>query len=252
MTALEIVETGEIVEMMTSEQASSVTTQISLKLDVIADNYESVLPLMRQAITRQAHVALGYASPGAYVADRFGKTLSRLGVEMRREVVRELSSAGLSTRAIAPVFDVTHKTIVKDLQVVPEVPPGDVTVIPAQQFAKLVESDEPEDAPGLRAAVAARSVDAPEPEPEPVKITGIDGKTYTPSPKPARTAPYRKPLPDVAKTAGFEFRQSMDRVLRVFEDNRYRQNEEQVANALRGHLLYVAETVAAVIDQLPN
>lgn len=43
-----------------------------------------------------------------------------------REVVKELTEAGLSTRAIAPVFGVTHKTIVKDIQatqVVPRVPP---------------------------------------------------------------------------------------------------------------------------------
>lgn len=63
--------------------------------------------------------------------------------------------------------------------------------------------------------------------------------------------PPRKPLTETAKTRGFAMRQAADAVLRIFEDDRYRTNEKQVADALRGHLLYVAETVAAVLDQLP-
>lgn len=48
-------------------------------------------------------------------------------VAFRREIVHELSDAGMSTRAIAPIFGVSHKTIVKDGQVVPEVPPAPVS-----------------------------------------------------------------------------------------------------------------------------
>lgn len=63
--------------------------------------------------------------------------------------------------------------------------------------------------------------------------------------------PPRKPLTDMAKTRGFALRQATDSLVRIFEDDRYRTNEKQVADVLRGHLLYVAETVAAVLDQLP-
>ena len=60
------------------------------------------------------------------IADRFGGSLSKLGIQLRREVVRELTDAGLSTRAIAPVFDVSRQMISKDLranEVATELPP---------------------------------------------------------------------------------------------------------------------------------
>ena len=60
----------------------------------------------------------------------------------------------MSTRAIAPIVGTTHKTIVKDLQVVPPVPPEPKTMM-------LVNPDtgEVEDVPARH-------------------ITGIDGKEY--------------------------------------------------------------------------
>lgn len=97
----------------------------------IADNYTAVMPLIREAIDRNVHAVLGYASPGAYVKDRFGDALGKLGVELRREVVKELSRAGLSTRAIAPVVGVTRQMVSKDLrtpQVATELPPAPIVV----------------------------------------------------------------------------------------------------------------------------
>jgi hypothetical protein len=67
----------------------------------------------------------------------------------------------------------------------------------------------------------------------------------------ASRKPPRKALVEVAKTRGFALRAATDSLLKIFDDDRYRTNEKQVADALRGHLLYVAETVAAVLDQLP-
>lgn len=69
--------------------------------------------------------------------------------------------------------------------------------------------------------------------------------------RPAPRKPPRKPLVDVAKTRGFALREAADSLVRIFSDDRIRTNEKQVADVLRGHLLYVAETVAAVLDQLP-
>lgn len=87
------------------------------------------------------------------------------------------------------------------------------------------------------------------PKTEPAIVTGLDGKTYH-RPSISRKPP-RKPLLDVAKTRGFALRQATESLMKVFEDDRYRSNEKQVADVLRGHLLYVAETVSAVLDQLP-
>jgi hypothetical protein len=59
--------------------------------------------------------------------DGNGATLSRLGVDLRREVVRELTEAGLSTRAIAPVVGVSNITVSKD-QGVRDLTPNPVSV----------------------------------------------------------------------------------------------------------------------------
>ena len=215
-----------------------------LRVDRIKVGVEAVWHLIAESYQARDWEALGYTSWDDMCTREFGTSRLRLPREERQEVVASLREQGLSIRAIAAVTGDHYSTVSRELSAVADATPERVLVA-------IAESEEAYAAE--IAEEATQTVDAPvHIAPEPAKVIGIDGKTYTPSPKPARTAPYRKPLPDVAKTAGFEFRQSMDRVLRVFEDNRYRQNEEQVANALRGHLLYVAETVAAVIDQLPN
>jgi hypothetical protein len=263
MTELMVVETGEVVVQMTAEEASSITTQISVKLDALADNYESVMPLIRDAITRQAHAALGYNSPGAYVAERFGRALSRLGGHLRREVSRELSEAGLSTRAIAPVVGVSHMTVARD------VASGVTDVTPDPVDAELVDDESenesvrvpagvhipatPDDAPLTQEQ--CEELDAgsrPEEERQPAPVIGLDGRRYArPVPKPATSKPRTKPITDTAKNKGFELRSNALAIKKLLEDPRYPTNEKQVALALRGHLLYVAETVAAVLDQLP-
>lgn len=64
----------------------------------------------------------------AYVSARFAWALTCLPVEVRRPVVAQLSAAGMSTRAIAPIVGTTQKTVVKDTQaarsqVIPQVSP---------------------------------------------------------------------------------------------------------------------------------
>lgn len=133
---------------LTRGEAERITKRISLKLDTIADNYQAVMPLIREAVERNAAAALGYSGVSAYVADRFGGALQRLGVETRREVVKELTAGGMSNRATASVLGVDERTVRND-----------------------------------RLSGAENS--APESEPRPV--TGLDGKTYQPArPEPVR------------------------------------------------------------------
>jgi hypothetical protein len=103
-------------DVLTEAEAERLTTRISLKLGVIVDNTEAVMPLIREAIERNAYAALGYASHGAYVAERFGDTLTRLEVAQRRDVVRELTAAGMSNRAAGAVLGVNEKTVRNDLR----------------------------------------------------------------------------------------------------------------------------------------
>lgn len=113
MSEMVDIATGEIVEF-DKAAAERRAERITLRLDAIADNYVAVMPMIREAIEKRDDLALGYRSPGEYVADRFGGALQRLGVDVRREVVRELTAAGMSTRAIAPVVGVSQQMVQKD------------------------------------------------------------------------------------------------------------------------------------------
>jgi len=184
--------TGEILDVEEAERRAS---YICTDLDAAAGSFEHAMGLMRQAITERDDIALGYRSPGDYVSDRFGGRLSRLGVDLRREVVRELTEAGMSTRAIAPVVGVDQKTVVRDRRageanaspapspvVEAEVPDSAESV--AGDTSKAVQSEGEVIPPG---ANLANDGGAPRPP-----VTGIDGKTYaapthrpTAVPKPA-------------------------------------------------------------------
>ena len=59
---------------------------------------------------------LGYASRTAYMADVFGDSPLRLERDARQELVADLSAQGMSTRAIAPIVGVGHKTVARDLE----------------------------------------------------------------------------------------------------------------------------------------
>lgn len=177
--SLTVIETGEVIEPMNRVEAERITARIADKLDAIADNLEQVLPLIGEALTKDAWKALGYASPTAYVSERFAGALGRLSADVRRPVVQQLSQAGMSTRAIAPVVGASHMTVSNDLAGVKDFTPA------------------PNPAPRVQSATSA-----PSPAPAPT-VTGMDGKTYSrpePKPEPAQDQvapkPRRKPLGD--------------------------------------------------------
>jgi hypothetical protein len=115
-------------DVLTEAEAERLTARISRKLSVIVDNTEAVIPLIREAIERNAYAALGYASHGAYVAERFGDTLSRLTVAERRDVVRELTATGMSNRAAGAVLGVDEKTVRNDQRAGAELSAPDLPV----------------------------------------------------------------------------------------------------------------------------
>lgn len=209
MTAVNV-ETGEVVDVMSAEDAERITLRISLKLGSLADTYEAVMPMIRDAIVRQAHAALGYPSPGAYISDRFGDSLSRLGAEMRRDVVSELSAAGMSTRAIASVVRVHHDTVASDRKA------GVGNPTPEPKWVSATEA-----------------LAFPKPEPEPAKVVGLDGKTYTrPAPAPAPPVErqvYRRPLADGFRDASLDLAKVVARVENLVADDRLAKNKNEVA-----------------------
>lgn len=152
------------------EEAERLTHRIELKLGTLADAYESVMPLIREAIERKAHEALDYQTVQAYVEARFAGHLTRLEANVRVGVVKELQAAGMSTRAIAPIVGVSHMTVARDLD-------AGVT--------SVTTDVEPE------VETFTGDVLDPESQPEPFKIVGRDGKQYPrPDPRPEQPGPF--------------------------------------------------------------
>lgn len=243
---------GQVVEF---DQAAAErrAERIRLRLDSIADNYAAVMPMIREAINQRDDLALGYPSVSAYVADRFGGALQRLGVEVRREVVRELTAAGMSTRAIAPVVGTSHETVrsdlssgVKSLTPEPDYIPDHVKAklhaqrIREQRAAERAQTTPSDAATGGEVTPAAGSApDVPservEPPPQAPRrsVTGLDGKTYTPR---EPSAPRRVSLADDARNVALDLQKVVARIERIATDDRLGRNKEEVAARLRHHL----------------
>lgn len=142
---VEVDTTGAAVELDVAA-ATRLDTRIRLMAGTVRDNLIKLGELVDEAKTGQIHVALGFASWTAYLADALGGQLE-LTTESRRAVVELLAGEGMSQRAIATAVGVSQKTVDRDLD---HVSHGD----------------------------------SPEPAASPEPVTGLDGKTYTPKPKP--------------------------------------------------------------------
>ncbi len=62
----------------------------------------------------------------------------------------------------------------------------------------------------------------------------------------------RRPLPEQARDAGWELRKAAERIERITGDERMAGNRRRVTLALRGHLHWVADTVAAALELLDD
>lgn len=68
--------------------------------------------------------------------------------------------------------------------------------------------------------------------------------------KNAPAVPRRSPLPEQAGRAGWEFRRAVERLERIYADDRFAANREQVAASLRGHLTYATEVMPDLLRGL--
>jgi hypothetical protein len=62
----------------------------------------------------------------------------------------------------------------------------------------------------------------------------------------------RRPLPEAATRAAWALRKDVERIERIFADDRFAQNEEQVTAQLRGHLAYAAEVCHDLLSRIPS
>lgn len=223
--------------------ARRLTERIRLVAVTVSDNLDKLKSLVVEAREGNVHIVLGYASWTAYLADVLGQTPLRLERDVRQELVAELNAQGMSTRAIAPIVGVSHQSVANDLEGVkkltPEVeagidewldgPPGGVL---DTNTGEVTYPD------GVTEVAETHTVKT---------VTGLDGKTYTPTPP---KKPNRRAITDTARDAGWEIRKAAERLERIREDDRYSRNREEVAAHLRSHLLYTIETCQGLLDDL--
>lgn len=103
-------------QTMSRESAERLTERIRYTAMSVRDGVQNLQRLVTEAQDGQAHLALGYPSWTAYIAEVMGdEPLQLRGREERREVVSWLAGQGMSTRAIAPVVGASKDTVHRDL-----------------------------------------------------------------------------------------------------------------------------------------
>ena len=259
------VETGEIVESISAEDARRLTTEAQNEFRSGVAHMARAWELVEEAVMGGGHIALGYRSPGDYLQAEFNGVLAGFNIAERRLAVRTMTGWGLSTRAIAPVVGTSREAVRRDVAALA----GDTPVSPEPQ-TPAPEEGEAEGAGHTSESVAtsatvtvdhaaaphsggtptAGPVQAAE-RPTPTPIVGIDGKTYTrPEPKPRATP--RRAITDQFFDAAYDTAKKVESLHRLIGDDRFPQNAEKVAAKHRNDLLRTRDLLEQVINALPT
>lgn len=227
--------------------ARKITERLRLQATNYQEAREKVLATLAEARDGGAAELLGYTSWTAYMAEVFGDAPLRLERDARQELVAELAAEGMSTRAIAPIFGVSHTAVRKDIDAVGgnKFPPDPTLNV---DTAGLTEVRKHHFLPQTMMRV---NPDTGEVEDVPARhITGMDGKEYAVPIKPEPRKLNRRALTEVARDAGWDVRKAVERLERIREDDRYSRNKNEVAALMRGHLMYVIETCQGFLDDI--
>jgi hypothetical protein len=215
---------------LSASEARELTREIAETLAVAWDK-------VVEAYQRRVWEPLGYGSWDSYCRTELGSTRLRLPSEEREEAVRSLRSAGLSTRAIAAATGTSKGTVHRTASA-----PSGALADANQRPVPAIKGLNGKSYAGSRAA--ATDVE------EPIDAEIVDDEEPEPA-APASSAK-RRPLAEAAKDAGWEIRRAAERVVRIVGDDRLSTNKQQVSSALRSHLLFVAEAVAAALGELSD
>jgi hypothetical protein len=96
----------EVVEPLAVDAATRLDKRIRLMASTVRENLTKIATLVEEAKAGEIHVALGFSSWTAYLADALGSQIE-LSTESRRSVVELLAGEGMSNRAIATAVGVT-------------------------------------------------------------------------------------------------------------------------------------------------
>lgn len=204
---------AEIVPTLDRPAAERLDRRIRLLVGTINDNIAKLHELVQEAKTGAVHVALGFPSWTAYLADAFTIDV-RLERGARAELVGYLNGEGMSQRAIADVVGVDRKTVRKDIaeQVGEKGPPDNL---------------------------------AP--------VIGLDGKRYQPKPaSPNASQPRRKPITDAFDTAVCDLGKVTQRLARLADDDRFDRSRSAIASQRLGDLQRAGQLIDEVTDKVED
>lgn len=234
--------------------AERLDRRIRLMANSISESLSKMYELVEQAKAGQIHVALGYASWTAYVADAC-KIDIKIDRDQRRELVGWLSDEGMSQRSIAQTLGVSKNTVTADLSQIgtPDeeivstyfsdaAEAADVMAmadVPAQVFENvLAEARAEGDLSRENVSNKCRAAQQ--------KSTGPDGKQY---PRHRQQQPRRQPLIDDFRSEILKWRPRVDRLATLGADDRVARNQESLIG-YRNDLIRFRDTLNEVIDQL--
>lgn len=241
--------------VMDVASARRLTERIRLNVVAVRDGVEKLQALLEEAKEGNVHVALGYPSWTAYIAEVMGDEPLRLSRDDRREIVHYLTGEGMSARAIGSALGISKNTVTEDRQVSqvgtpdPSANSSSKGVFEPEVDGSELVVDDVEDYETEREPIT------PPPPPVPAHrppVTGLDGKTYTPPPPRAPSEPRRKPLPDAFFDAVYDLGKKAESIRRLVDDDRFPQNAEKVAAKHRNDLLRTRALIDQVLAQLPQ
>jgi hypothetical protein len=193
---IDLVLDAEVVEPLDQDHgaAERLDKRIRLLVGTINNSISKLYTLVEEAKSGQIHLALGFPSWTAYVADVFSVDVL-LNRDLRSGLVCFLSDEGMSERAIASITGAAKTTVHRDLE----------------------ERDLEE--PGGPYGPPNRSV------------TGLDGKTYTAKPNPV-PAP-RKSFSDVVNCRFMALSDDIGRLEQLVRSDRFKRNQTQLEGVER-------------------
>ena len=213
--------------LLTRQDAERLTEGIRIALDRTARGLADLKVRVAEAYQRRADLALGYDSWADYARAEFGEQTQSLAAPIRRELVGYLSAEGMSSRAIAPAVGKDFSTVSRDIQRIEVLQDATPAPEPAPEPADAtIATNE-----GVVIAETRHVEIAPEPAPR--KVTGLDGKTYTPPKQKENPKPRRRSLVDDAYNANRELYKAVERIRDITADDRYTRNKADIQAALQ-------------------
>jgi hypothetical protein len=212
-----------------------------------AEHFSKLFDLVTEARQGDIHLALGFTSWTAYLADALKELGTVVNAVERRQLVDWLSHQGMSERAMARALGCSQPTIHRDR-------------VAAQAQRQAIHNESPETS--LELTLVSREAEtAPPPSASPPAteakhkphITGLDGKTYTPPPvAPAAVATKRRrvPITDSFSRTTSDLTRTTERLDRLREDDRFKNNIESLRQHNRWRLTEARDAINRCLAEL--